>query len=223
MATLDAESDTRPVVAYVMVPAWVQCPRADLRNALDAGRECGMPDPVLTHWLNNYNDDAVNRRIHDLGMSYGRHRVHVIYVPCYLNGDDGIFNMAYYSLLPGADATVFASYYEPWGYTPLESVAFGVPTVTTCLSGFGQWVSGSGREGFLKSGVDVVRRTDSNYSDTVRGIADAVRSLIEADPEKIAKISEAAEHTSALASWTEFIPYYEQAYDLALSNAVARK
>lgn len=222
MATLDCDSAGRPIVAFVMVPAWVQCPRRDLRDALDAARYCGMPDPVLTHWLNNYNEDPVNRRIHELGMAHGVHRARVIYVPCYLNGNDGIFDKTYYELLPGADATVFASYYEPWGYTPLESVAFGVPTVTTCLSGFGQWVAESGRPGFATSGVEVVRRTDSNYSDVVAGIAGAVSSLVAAAPADASLASSEAEATAARALWPNFMKYYDRAYDIAVAKAVAR-
>ena len=222
MATLDADTAGRPVVAFIMVPAWVQCPRPDLRDALDAKRFCGMPDPVLTHWLNNYNDDPVNRRMHDLGMAYGRHRVHVIYVPCYLNGTDGIFNRTYYQLLPGADATVFASYYEPWGYTPLESVAFGVPTVTTSLSGFGQWVVESRVPGFATSGVEVVRRTDSNYSDVVSGIAAAVSELAAAPANAVESAATAARATADAARWTNFMTYYDRAYAAALRNAKAR-
>ena len=179
-----------------------------------------MPDPVLTHWLNNYNEDPVNSRVHQLGFAFGRHHVRVIYVPCYLNGSDGIFNKTYYQLLPGADATVFASYYEPWGYTPLESIAFGVPTVTTCLSGFGQWTVESGETGFEISGVEVVRRTDSNYSDAVQGIASAIRRL--ADSESCEQASRAAEATAAKAQWENFYNYYETAYGTALKKASAR-
>lgn len=223
MHKLDNESADRPVVAYVMVPAWVQCPRADLQSALAQGISCGLHDPVLTHWLNNYNDDAVNRRIHELGMANGRHRIHVIYVPCYLNGNDGIFNKTYYSLLPGADATVFASYYEPWGYTPLESTAFGVPTVTTCLSGFGQWIESDCGDGFDHSGVKVVRRTDSNYDEVVDGIASAVRVLHAADPDMTEIYKNAAESTADKAHWSNFYPCYEKAYAMALARAKARK
>lgn len=54
-------------------------------------------------------------------------KVKVIFVPCYLDGRDGIMNKEYYDILLGQDLSVYASYYEPWGYTPLESVAFHVP------------------------------------------------------------------------------------------------
>jgi glycogen phosphorylase/synthase len=66
--------------------------------------------------------------------------VNVIFAPCYLNGNDGIFNMPYYDLLIGMDITVFPSYYEPWGYTPMESIAFRVPTITSNLTGYGLWI-----------------------------------------------------------------------------------
>ncbi len=216
MAVLDTENLRRDVVAFVMVPAWVQMARPELRKAIDNGTPGGMHDPVLTHWLNNYNDDPVNRRIHELGFAHGRHKLHVIYVPSYLNGDDGIFNKTYYQLLPGADATVFASYYEPWGYTPLESIAFGVPTVTTDLSGFGQWVAASCTPGFAGSGVEVIHRTDSNYPEVVAGIASAVRALLEANADEAAAISAAAERTASQAMWCHFIDKYHVAYQAAL-------
>ena len=63
-------------------------------------------------------------------------KVKIFFVPSYLNGDDGVLNMPYYDLLVGMDLTAFPSYYEPWGYTPLESLAFKVPTITTTLAGF---------------------------------------------------------------------------------------
>ena len=222
MATLDNENLPREVVAFVMVPAWMQMPRPELREALDGNNLDGLNDPVLTHWLNNYNEDPVNRRIHDLGFDNGNHKVHVIYVPCYLNGADGIFNKNYYQLLPGADATVFASYYEPWGYTPLESVAFGVPTVTTDLSGFGQWVASDCAPGFAASGVEVIHRTDSNYPEVVNGIASAVRALAGCDSAEAAGISAAAEHTASKAMWSHFIDKYNEAYQAALDSRDSR-
>ncbi|RAZ42662.1 glycosyl transferase, partial [Klebsiella oxytoca] len=73
------------------------------------------------HTVNNPYDDAVLNRIRSLGFDHIDRRISVIYVPCYLDGSDGIFDgMAYYDLLIGMDATIFPSYYEPWGYTPLE-------------------------------------------------------------------------------------------------------
>ena len=97
--------------------------------------------------------------------------VQVIFVPSYLNGHDGIFDKDYYELLCGMDITVFPSYYEPWGYTPLESVAFGVPTVTTSLAGFGLWVAEHCKE---HKGVEVIDRNDDNDAQVTTRIASSI-------------------------------------------------
>lgn len=219
----------RNIVAFVMVPAWPKEARADLKERIASmdGRpfvnpESPLAEPVLTHWLNNPDSDAVNCRIRQLGFGYGDPRVTVIYVPCYLNGTDGILDMTYYDLLPGADATVFPSYYEPWGYTPLESVAFGVPTVTTSLSGFGQWALRTSENYFDECGVNVIGRGDSNYGYVVDNIAHAIEYLSCADEKEIKKIHKAAMETASKAAWSKFMAYYDEAYTIALAKAAAR-
>ena len=220
MARLADEHPSRRVVAFVMVPAWCAGAREDLQAALAAGDGNALPDPVLTHNLHNYNDDPVNNHIHRLGFADWRlgSGVSVIYVPCYLRGDDGIFNMSYYDLLCGFDATIFPSYYEPWGYTPLESVAFGVPTITTSLSGFGQWLASNVGNTFGHSGAIAVQRTDTNYDNVVNDICQGVNTLMTAKASEIKKISAAARATAATASWDNFITHYEMAYKVAQLN-----
>ena len=154
----------RKVVALVLVPAWMKSPRADLMENLHADKPHRLFDPVITHHLHNQDTDPIYNRINALGFhNEPQDKVTVIDVPCYLNGNDGIFNMSYYDLLAGLDAAVFPSYYEPWGYTPLESAAFGVPTITTDLAGFGQWVLDRFGDDSDRYGVKVLHRTDSNY------------------------------------------------------------
>ncbi|RXE70963.1 glycosyltransferase [Muribaculaceae bacterium Isolate-002 (NCI)] len=212
------------VLALVMVPAWVDKARGDLQDAMARGCQSGICDPVITHTLHNYNEDPIINRIHQLGFGVDvNDSVTVVYVPCYLNGDDGIFNSPYYGLLIGVDATVFPSYYEPWGYTPLESVAFGVPTVTTSLSGFGQWILSSSEPDFDISGVNVIPRTDSNYHEVADAIAQSLMKLICAPAVERAKIAKAAMDTASEAAWSHFIKWYENAFDIALHNAEKRQ
>lgn len=212
------------VLAYVMVPAWCAGPREDLAYALNEKISGRLADPVITHRLNNYNEDPVNSRIHGLSFANDtQNSVTVIYVPCYLDGRDGIFGQTYYSLLPGMDATVFASYYEPWGYTPLESIAFGVPTVTTTLAGFGQWIIATEPDSLEATGVKVIERTDSNYSATVHAIAREVRTLVEMPATEIARVREAAAREAFKFVWTDFISYYLRSYASALKAAARRK
>lgn len=220
LGDLDPE---RRILAFIMVPAWVKDPRADLAHALSIGATARLDAPVITHTLNNPFDDPILSRINTIGFANDTHsRVTVIYVPCYLNGNDGIFNMPYYDLLPGLDASVFPSYYEPWGYTPLESVAFSVPTITTTLSGFGQWVITDGNEGFEKSGVAVVPRGDFNYNEVKERIATLLRDLVNAPASQIQQYRDAARRTAAAAAWEKFFIHYGRAYTKAIENAEGR-
>ena len=196
---------TRKVLAFVQVPGWVCCPREDLKERLASGKACDTPLewPLLTHWLHEMSHDQVIDYMKRYNMwNLPDDKVKVIFVPCYLDGADGIFNMHYYDLLIGMDLTVYASYYEPWGYTPLESVAFHVPCITTNLSGFGLWVNQLlGKDGELTDGVQVVRRTDYNSSEVADAIKDAVTAYAAFTPQEAEKIrhkaADISEHSQA--------------------------
>jgi hypothetical protein len=210
------------VLAFVEVPAWVGEPREDLLERYKSGEVFDTPldMPVITHLLHNMSQDNV------LGMmkyndmwNRKEDKVKVIFLPCYLNGDDGILNMPYYDVIIGKDLTVYPSYYEPWGYTPLESVAFKVPCITTDLAGFGLWansVKGSYSE--LADGVKTIHRTDYNYSEVADAIKDTVAEFSGYKAAQVKKARTAAEKLSKKALWSEFITYYWQAYDFALRS-----
>ena len=220
LGRLAALKPGRRVLAFIFVPAWCAGPRPDLIRNMSMQIFSRMPDPVITHLLNNYNEDPVNSRIHQIGFANdGSSDVTVIYVPCYLDGCDGVFDLTYYQLLPGLDLTVFASYYEPWGYTPLESIAFGVPTVTTSLAGFGCWITDIMHDAtFGNCGVKVVSRTDSNYGQAVDSIAADMFDMVSAAPAKVTAARKAAMATAGKAQWSDFMTYYDKAYCEALKH-----
>jgi len=223
VSKIEALNPQRDILCYVMVPAWVNAPRTDLQSALPVKRKHRLDDPVITHTLHNTDYDPILCDIHRINFDNvnGRY-VKVIYVPCYLNGDDGIFNMPYYDLIAGMDATVFPSYYEPWGYTPMESIAFGVPTVTTALSGFGQWILGNFDNSFGTCGVHVIQRTDCNYPEVADAIALDIVHLAHCTAADMQQIGKAASHTSSNALWKEFISYYNTAYSDAVESMRTR-
>ena len=210
---------SRQMVAFVLVPSWSDEPRRDLVMAMGkSGKVDALEDPVITHTLHDYSQDTIYNRIQYLGMHNAvADNVDIVYVPCYLNGTDGIFDKTYYELLIGMDATVFPSYYEPWGYTPHESVAFGVPTVTTDLSGFGQWILSDKSNDMQDSGVKVIKRTDSNYYGAAMDIATVIYELSLLKPAKIKQIRKAASATAKDATWEKFIEYYYKAYAIAVA------
>lgn len=225
LARLRSRQVEREVVAFIMVPGWVQEPRADVRGRLESNASftSGCSDPVFTHAVHNYFEDVILNRIHQLGFqNQPQDKVKVVYIPCYLNGDDGLLNRNYYSLLAGLDLTVYPSYYEPWGYTPMESCAFGVPTITTSLSGFGMWCKSIGKGARLEDGVAVVPRSDSGYEEVVNRIADLVIDMCDVPASEVKVYRQEARKIANRAEWKNFIKFYNQGYDMALKKVMAR-
>lgn len=218
------ENTNREVLAFVLVPAWVKEPSADLSFDLDSHGDSPVYPDYLTHRLNNEDSDSVACRIrHFEERGHFNGKISVVYIPCYLDGDDGIVNIGYYDLLPALDLTVFPSYYEPWGYTPLESIAFGVPTVTSDKSGFGQWILGNFANDITLSGVKVIERTDSNYEVAVEAIACQIAAQRDSSASETAEARKAATATSAKADWSLFVEHYDKAFAVALSRASERQ
>lgn len=207
----------REALAFILVPGWVKVASAALQYALNNGNGA-VDNDWLTHRLNNEDSDEVCVRIRQLESEGDFKRAHVIYVPCYLDGADGIVNISYYDILPAFDLTLFPSYYEPWGYTPLESVAFGVPTVTDNKAGFGQWVLDNFKNGVDSCGVEVVARTDSNYMQARDEIADAALRYEAEDQTARLHARNMAFLTSAKTDWKYFIAHYDEAFRIALSK-----
>ena len=217
----------KKVVAFIEVPGWVGEPRKDLQERLKSGKKYDTPldVPQVTHWLHNMSHDNV------LGMLkyYDMHnrkdeKVKVIFLPCYLDGNDGIVNMPYYDVVLGNDLCIYPSYYEPWGYTPLEAVAFKVPCITTDLAGFGLWANSVfGHNGEIEDGVKVIHRTDYNYSEVADNIKDTLAEFSNMNKKQVDTCRKHASELSKKALWSEFIKYYYEAYDIALTKAEARK
>lgn len=216
----------RNVLAFVSVPSWVGDPREDLQLRLEDKEKkytTQLECPFITHWLHNMTHDQVLDMLKYLSMG-NRHedRVKVIFVPCYLDGRDGIVNKTYYDVILGEDLSVYPSYYEPWGYTPLESVAFHVPTITTDLAGFGRWVMGLKDQHGIDDGVEVLHRSDYNYSEVADGIKDTIIFFSMKPEEEVAEIRKRASQVAEQALWKHFIQYYYEAYDVALRKAMKR-
>ena len=213
----------RKVLALIEVPGWVCCPREDLQQRMQSTEtsfDTPLEKPYITHWLHNQDVDQVTTMSGNLGFdNVADQQVTLIFVPSYLVGNDGILNMPYYDLIAGNDLTVYPSYYEPWGYTPLESVAFHVPCVTTDLSGFGLWVNKEiGHVGQIADGVKVVYRTDYNYSEVADEIKLTILDFIAMTPSEVKQSRDKAFRLSKHALWSKFIRYYSEAYRQALAS-----
>ena len=218
---------TKNVIAFIEVPGWVGDPRKDLTDRLEKGGSYDTPleVPMITHWLHNMSHDNVLSMLKYFNMwNHRDDKVKLIFLPCYLTGDDGVFNMSYYDLVLGNDLCIYPSYYEPWGYTPLEAVAFKVPCITTDLAGFGLWANSvKGAPSHIIDGVEVIHRTDYNYSEVADAIKDTVADFSNMAEADVKKCRAAADKLSKKALWSKFITYYEDAYDFALRKAAVRQ
>lgn len=205
------------LILYFFIPAWVAEPRADLAYLLSDSNPEGATTPLeypyLTHWLHNLREDTLAGRLGELlRRGATAQRIYPIFVPTYLDGHDGILDLPYYDLLSALDLTLFPSYYEPWGYTPLESIAYGVPTVTTDLSGFGQAILefyGEPATDSLQHGVQVIPRRDHDDASVTQALA----MILEQAPAGLPKACyKRARKAASQALWTHYYDYYIEAY-----------
>ena len=216
-----SDYDGRSIQAFIMIPSGHHGPDREVVAKL-SGEGNARYQTQTSHLLMNADYDTITRRLREVGLTNSiGDKVKVYFVPSYLNGDDGVFNMTYYDLLCGMDLALFPSYYEPWGYTPLEALAFRVPTLTTSLAGFGLWVETHYKK--KHPGITVIPRDDTNYFQVVDGTVERIRELASLELEKRNLYRENAREVAQIALWDNQIVYYQEAYSLALSKIKDRQ
>ena len=221
LARLRDSNPDKEVVAFITVPAGTSGQREDLlKNMTLPVSDNPILNDYATHPLHDAAHDPIIQLLKELDLNNSPDcKIKVVFVPVYLNGYDGIFNLSYYDLLVGFDLSVFPSYYEPWGYTPLESVAFGIPTVATSLSGFGTWV----KDNFgVQKSAWVIDRGDTKSEEVITKIAEAIYYFTHVSAEESALISHKAVEISQKALWKNLYDNYLQLYDIAISKSNER-
>ena len=219
---LRKENPGRQIVAFISVPAGIKGVNQIVADRL-SGNPVSHPYPCLTtHELYNIENDPVIALMKTLGIENSiDDPVKIIFTPVYLNGNDGLINLSYYDWLTGFDLTVFASYYEPWGYTPMESLAFHIPTVTTSLSGFGSWIKPHLKAG--TKGAFVIERNDENDAAVVERIAQIINNFTKFTAKDKETATLEAQELSRLTLWKELVQYYLEAYRKATGLVLPRK
>jgi phosphorylase/glycogen(starch) synthase len=211
------------VVAFIFVPANQMGPR---KEVLERIKQPDFSNPVsgevLTHYLQGAENDPIIKSLeqNDLDNASG-HKVKVVFVPTYLDGNDGIFNVQYYDLLIGFDFAVFPSYYEPWGYTPLESLAFHIPSITTDVSGFGMVLKHYFNSS--RKGVYIIHRTDDNEREVAIGIAGKLLEFSKKPDAEIQEMRNDAFDISKEFLWDRQLGNYIAAYNIALQKSELRE
>ena len=210
------------VVAVIAVTSGLNIPRKDLIERLSTKNfKQAKQEDYCTHGLAEPENDIILQKIKANGLlNRPEDKVKVIYIPTYLNGADGIFNLTYYDFLIGFDGTVFPSYYEPWGYSALESLSFHIPTITTSLSGFGQWI-----KTLFPSNKDctaVVDRNDDNDIEVVQDIVKQIVSCSTKTEKEIIKARIKAYEISRSALWKNLIINFKEVYSDTIEETATR-
>jgi glycogen phosphorylase/synthase len=216
-----AKSCKKDIVVFLLIPANHYGARKDILNIINKSESSHSGNHYLTHNLHYSEHDPVLRSLEEKGLkNRPEDCVKVIFVPSYLNGNDGIFDIPYYDLLIGFDLSIFPSYYEPWGYTPLESIAFHVPTITTSLAGFGLWMKNLPND--RTNAVWVVERTDTNEPEVINEIQEAISVFCSLSNQAFDESRQRASDLSKTALWSNLINYYYNAYNFALQKVALR-
>lgn len=206
----------RSIVAFI-------CVLADHMAINPAALQAASPQEqplITTHRLRNEMTDPILAACNNLGLkNLPQNKVNVIFVPAYLNGHDGLIDMTYYEVLSGCDLGVFPSYYEPWGYTPMESAAHAVPTVTTELAGFGRWVKSRIGE---NKGIIILKRQGLPIQVVTNELFDVMRDFISWTPENLNTRRSDARRIALEANWRDSYKNYRDAHERALKLAQAR-
>ncbi len=208
------------MLAYVLVPAYNLGPDKEIQCIMSGeNTEAGFAKGrICSHILHDYENDPLIRRISNCRVP---ENLQFVFIPSYLHGNDGIINRTYYEVLTALDLTLFASYYEPWGYTPLESIAYYVPTVTTSLAGFGAWIQKNYLQG--NPACCVIERDDNNYSYACNDLEKHILYLggLNRDEHEALRIQ--AYETSKIALWTKLADHYFEAFEICLQQVENRK
>ena len=189
----------------------------DLQKKIFRFRRKGTP-PLSTHELYNEHEDDIlggfrNARLNNLPTD----RVKVIYYPVFLNGADRLLDLGYYEGIMGCHLGVFPSYYEPWGYTPLETGALGVSSVTTDLAGFGRWIKDFQKKD-EPQGIYILDRMGKPDEDVVAQLTKILYDVTKLQgSEKIHRRIE-ARRMAALADWSLLAANYIKAHNLAIDK-----
>jgi len=188
-----------------------------LRRNLKSWRTNNMP-PVVTHNLVEEGKDPIMNflKVSHL-LNYAEDKVKVVYHPDFISTANPLWRMEYYDFVRGCHLGVFPSYYEPWGYTPLECCVSGLPSVTSDLSGFGAYVAGDS-EMAEKVGVNVIARKHRSMYDAAEDLANYMLEFTKLDKrERIVQRNHIVE-SSYMFDWDELGRYYDDAYKLALTK-----
>ncbi|RJE75727.1 glycosyltransferase [Reichenbachiella sp. MSK19-1] len=184
------------------------------RRTIQSWKSDRLPS-VVTHNLINDGDDQVLSYLRSANLlNYESDKVKIVYHPDFISSTSPLFGMDYGQFVRGCHLGIFPSYYEPWGYTPVECLARGVSAVTSDLSGFGDYVKGLPM-GDEEHGLYMIERANQDYDTAAEQLSEKMLTFVMSSSRKRIETRNKAEDLSEAFDWVNLIKHYEHAYDLA--------
>ncbi len=186
--------------------------RLRLRRTIQTWKTKTLPHTV-THLLEGPDD--ITRFFDQSNLkNHAKDRVKFVYHPDFISPTNPLFGLEYDQFVRGCHLGVFPSYYEPWGYTPLECVIRGIPTVTSDLSGFGDFMQQIMKD-YENVGVYMVNRKEKNFDEAADQLADLLFKFVTMNRRDRIMQRNRVENFSDIFDWTNLRSYYDTAHDLA--------
>lgn len=189
-----------------------------LRRDLQSWKTNALPKIVTHNLYNDGEDEILNFLRASSLLNHKEDKVKIVYHPNFISSLSPLIGMDYNDFVKGCHLGVFPSYYEPWGYTPLECMASGVPAVTSDLAGFGDYLMNKVNNP-ESEGMYVVNRRHKTFDESANQLADQLFSFVQM--QRTDRISQRykLEKGSEMFDWKHLTSSYEKAYDLALQTA----
>jgi len=192
-----------------------------LKQSIHAWRN-GRQPAIVTHDLIDDANDPVLKHLRHRGLfNAADDPVKMIFHPEFVSATSPLFNLDYEQFVRGCHMGIFPSYYEPWGYTPMESIALGVPAVTTDLSGFGAYVERHVADN-EQQGVYVMNRRTKHFEQTTDDLVNHIMHFLSLTRRQRIELRNRVERLSELFDWSVLVTHYHAAHDMALERAGKR-
>lgn len=186
------------------------------RRTIQSWKSNKMPLPVTHKLIDEDNDDILQFLVRRNLLNRKEDKVKIVYHPDFINSTNPLFGMDYSQFVRGCHLGIFPSYYEPWGYTPLECMASGVPAVTSDLSGFGDYLL-QNMPDHEKGGMFVVERGKRTFDWSARQLAVFLHKFLQQDRRSRIMQRNNVENYSSAFDWDNLITHYEDAYQNLLN------
>jgi glycogen(starch) synthase len=187
------------------------------RRTLQSWKTNALPSVITHNLVNDQDDDILNFMRRAQLLNHRHDRVKMVYHPDFVSPSSPLLGMEYGQFVRGCHLGVFPSYYEPWGYTPLECVARGVPAITSDLSGFGDYVLQTIPDPELK-GIFVVHRQEKSFDESAEELTDMMWQFVQHTRRERIMQRNAVESSAELFDWKNLRVHYDRAYALALER-----